>query len=199
MQVPHQRETELDIGLHLEVAGLIQIAVPVAFFRMITAGAQRADRESPDTVRSADIELLAVGHDFRVAVRIARAYQQTGDQPAFPACLERVPDFADPFDELGKLISEQVFRTPLAEQLHGPVEQVAGRSNRVLPEYALVLPRPERIIVGIGVIHRGNELIAEAQRDGRVLVHRPVELGGRVQQLVIHQLQNGERVKAARR
>ena len=100
---------------------------------------------------------------------------------------------------LGKLISEQVFRTPLAEQLHGPVEQVAGRSNRVLPEYALVLPRPERIIVGIGVIHRGNELIAEAQRDGRVLVHRPVELGGRVQQLVIHQLQNGERVKAARR
>lgn len=104
---------------------------------MITAGAQRADRESPDAVRSADIELLAVGHDFRVAVRIARAYQQTGDQPAFPACLERDTDFADPFDELGKRFPEQVFCSPLAEQFHGSVEQVAGRGNRVLQNMRL--------------------------------------------------------------
>lgn len=200
VQPSHDAEAVFDVGLQLEVAGLVQIAVAVVCRRAVAARTQRPDREGPDAVGSADVELFAVGHHFGVAVGVSHSDEKTGGQPVVAASDAVVElHFAHLLDELRKAVAEQMLRLFAAEQAQDARKDVAGRGDAVLPVETAVARAAVGFVEGVGVVDRRNELVAETHGDRRILVHRLVESFGRVQQFVVGQLEYGQRMAAVGR
>ena len=93
MQVAQDREAVFQIGFELDVAGLIQIAV-FRVGRAVTARPDASDRESPDTVGAADIELFAVRSRDRIAVAVCDSGHQASYQVLLLSEIIVVPYFA---------------------------------------------------------------------------------------------------------
>ena len=200
VQPSHDAEAVFDVGLQLEVAGLVQIAVAVVCGWAVAARTQRPDREGPDAVGSADIELFAVGHHFGVAVGVSHSDEKTGGQPVVAASDAVVElHFAHLLDELREAVAEQMLRLFAAEQAQDARKDVAGRGDAVLPVETAVAGAAVGFVEGVGVVDRRNELVAETHGDRRILVHRLVESFGRVQQFVVGQLEYGQRMAAVGR
>lgn len=200
VEASHDAEAEFDVGLELEVARLIQVAVAIARGRTVASRADRPHGEGADAVGAADVELLAVGHHLGVAVGIPHPHEKARGQPVVAAS-EAVKDLhlAHVADELRKAVAEQMLRLPLAAQAQHARQQVACGRKAVLPVEAAAGGRTVAPVEGIGIPHRRDELVAEAQRNGRIGLERLVERLGRMQQPVVDKTEDREGVAARRR
>ena len=199
-ELPEEPEAVFDVGLQFEIARLVEVSVAVVAGRAVAAGAQRTHREGPDAVGAADVELLAVRHHLRVAVGVAHADEQARCQPVVAAADAVVElQFAHFLGELRESVAEEVLGLAFAEGPQNAREEIARRSDAVLPIETAIARGAVALVEGVGVADRRHELVAEAHGDGRVLVHRLIEGFGRVQQLVIGELEDRQRVAAVRR
>ena len=195
----HDAEAVFDVGFQFKVARLVEVAVAVVRGRAVAARAERPDGEGADAVGAADVELFAVRHHLRIAIGVARADEETRRQPVVAAADAVVElHFADLLDELRKTVAEEGLGLPLAEGPQDARKQVAGRRDAVLPVEAPVARGAVGSLEGVGVVDRGHELVAETHGDGRIFVHRPVEGVGRVEQFVVGELEDRQRMAAVR-
>jgi len=111
--------------------------------------------------------------------------------------LEEVAQFSCHLQELGKGISQEgfvMFVKRFAAKSIDTRSDVSSRGHRGAPP-CVVTPRSDAgIIERVGITHGGDELVAEADSQGTVLLHDGVELGRMVLQHIEGQAEWSERM-----
>ena len=203
VQIAEDGEAVLEVGFQLQVAGLVDVAVLVGSVGDEASGADAADGKCADAVGAADVELLVVG--CRVVLRVAVAVDDTRHESADEVVplleLVVVADFRRELDKLGEGIAEQSFPFDI-EALPGDGisggKDISGLRERGLPPDVVPAVGQWGVVVGISVRHRGDELVLEAEAEGAVGTDDGVELGRRLLQFVIRQLEGDDGMVARR-
>ena len=203
VQIAEDGEAVLEVGFQLQVAGLVDVAILVGSVGDEASGADAADGKCADAVGAADVELLVVGR--RVVLRVAVAVDDTRHESADEVVplleLVVIADFRRELDKLGEGIAEQLFALDI-EALPGDGipggEDISGLRERGLPPDVVPAVGQRRVVVGIGIRHRGDELVLEAEPEGAVGADDGVELGRRFLQFVICQLEGDDGMVARR-
>ena len=77
VKVADKPEAVLDVHLELESTCLIEVREAAVVLGTVASGAHRAHSEGAQTVRTANVELLAVGGVFGIAVTVYGTYHDT--------------------------------------------------------------------------------------------------------------------------
>ncbi len=192
LEVSQYGESVFPVGLELERARLVEVAVRVAGLGMETTGADGAHGEGAHRVGAADVELLAVGHAERVAGADGGSDE---DAPHDFVLTEQSPgpyQLRLGLDELRERRAHHRLAVAASHHVPHPGEHVAGLGHGAAPGDVV---GAEIVVVGVGVCHFWDEHIVETQQQHRVHDQRGGKGVGDVEQLVVGEFERREFVE----
>ena len=138
---------------------------------------------------------------FGVAVSVEDTCAQTPDEVVPFGQFAIVSYLAAELYELRENIAEEfliLFGKALARQRVYPAHQVAGLRDGGLPPEVVTLRGDGRIVVGVGIAHRRDELVLQTEVKRLVDARDGIERGSRMLQFIVCQLKRDDGMMAGR-